>query len=119
VQLASVMLAKANRLVSADDYRRLVRRGRRVSSAHAVLYFASSDSAGPPRFGFIVAKSVGVAVARNTVRRRLKAMTYEALPAMRPGTEIVIRALPGSAQVSWTTLRTEVSEALQRGVTQA
>jgi ribonuclease P protein component len=110
-------LARANRLVKADDYKRLVRRGRRITTAHAVVYLARADSDRVPRFGFIVAKTVGVAVKRNLVRRRLKALSFEAIDRLAPGTEVVIRALPGAAQASWANLRSEISEALSGGVT--
>lgn len=109
------MLAKANRLVRADDYRRLVRRGRRVATPHALLYLSQGDPALPPRFGFIVSKTVGVAVDRNLVRRRLKALTFAAIPALAPGTEVVIRALPGAAQAGWDTLQAELSGVLSGG----
>lgn len=112
------MLARTNRLVSADDYRRLVRRGRRVNGVNTVLYV--SRSAGDRvRFGFIVPKTVGVAVKRNLVRRRFKAISRELLPDLSPGIEIVVRALPGAAQVDWATLRAEVTEAVGKGVGQA
>ncbi|MHC5798108.1 ribonuclease P protein component [Lacisediminihabitans sp. FW035] len=113
------MLAKANRLVRADDYRRLVRRGRRVATRHALVYVNRGDASHPPRFGFIVPKTVGVAVDRNLVRRRLKALTFSAIPQLAPGTEIVIRALPGAAQAGWDTLRLEISGVLSGGVTRA
>ena len=113
------MLAKANRLVRADDYRRLVRRGRRLATGHALIYLHCADPSRPPRFGFIVAKSVGGAVDRNLVRRRLKALTYAAIPQLAAGTEIVIRALPGAAQATWDTLMDEISGALGGGVTRA
>ena len=113
------MLAKANRLVRADDYRRLVRRGQRVASRHALLYFGHGDPSLPPRFGFIVAKTVGVAVDRNRVRRRLKALSFAAIPALPPGTEIVIRALPGAAQADWDTLQKELAGVLSGGQTRA
>lgn len=106
------MLAKVNRLVNGDDYRRLVRRGRRQTTAHAVLYLIHSDEISPPRFGFIIAKTVGIAVNRNLVRRRLKAVAFEKLSGIAPGTEIVIRALPGAAQADWTSLHSEISDAL-------
>ena len=72
------------------------------------------------RFGFIVSKSVGNAVVRNRVRRRLKAAAYQVLPLLEPaaaegpGVDIVIRALPASAQVRWATLHEEVSGAADR-----
>jgi ribonuclease P protein component len=111
------MLARTNRLVSADDYRRLVRRGRRVTGATTVIYFSRGGSA-QARLGFIVPKTVGVAVQRNLVRRRLKAMSRELLPSLSPGTEIVVRALPGAAQLDWATLRAEVTNGVARGVGQ-
>lgn len=111
------MLAKANRLVRADDYRRLVRRGRRVATRHAMVYLNQGDPSRPPRFGFIVSKAVGVAVDRNLVRRRLKAMMFAVIPGLPAGAEIVIRALPGAAQAGWDTLRSEISGVLSGGVT--
>lgn len=112
------MLARANRLVSADDYRRLVRRGRRSSTAHAIVYRVVVAADRPVRFGFIVPKSVGIAVKRNLVRRRLKAVSRELLPSLAPGTEIVIRALPGAAQADWDTLRSEISLSVDEVVRQ-
>ncbi len=68
----------------------------------------------PPRFGFIVSKAVGNAVTRNTVRRRLKAICLEATPQVRPGADIVIRALPASAATSFPDLRRDVMRCLER-----
>jgi len=111
------VLARANRLVRADDYRRLVRRGRRYSSAHLLVYVSHSDDSRAPRFGFIVAKSVGGAVQRNTVRRRLKAYCAEIVETVEVGTEMVVRALPGAAQLTWDSLRSEISDSVNRGET--
>jgi ribonuclease P protein component len=68
----------------------------------------------PARFGFIVSKAVGNAVTRNTVRRRLKAVCAEALPDVREGADVVIRALPSSATASYQDLRSEVTRCLAR-----
>jgi ribonuclease P protein component, eubacterial len=70
----------------------------------------------PVRFGFIVSKAVGNAVTRNRVRRRLKAASFELLETITPGTDIVMRALPGSAQASWTTLQHDVRMSVERGL---
>jgi len=69
---------------------------------------------GPARFGFIVSRQVGGAVVRNTVRRRLKALCFESLEAVTPGSEIVIRALPSAASASFADLRTDVAKCLAR-----
>jgi ribonuclease P protein component len=108
------VLAKANRITSADDYRVIVRRGAKVAGAHTVSYMRSRESGTDARFGFIVSKQVGSAVRRNLVRRRLKAVCHEALADGVRGVDVVVRALPGAAQAEWVDLRAEVLEALAR-----
>ena len=106
------MLAKANRITSADDYRVIVRRGAKVAGAHTVSYLRSRESGTDARFGFIVSKKVGTAVRRNLVRRRLKAVCHEALGDGVLGVDIVVRALPGAAEAEWGELRAEVLDAV-------
>jgi ribonuclease P protein component len=79
-----------------------------------VTYVSVSDEHRAARFGFIVSKQVGSAVVRNTVRRRLKAVCAQALPTVRPGSDIVIRALPSAATVGFDVLSTEVHRCLSR-----
>jgi len=79
-----------------------------------VTYVNPSGEQSPPRFGFIVSRQVGSAVVRNTVRRRLKAVCAEALDSVRPGHDIVIRALPAAATASFGDLRDEVVRCLSR-----
>jgi len=108
------VLAKANRITSADDYRVVVRRGAKVATPHTVSYVRSRDAVSDARFGFIVSKKVGSAVRRNRIRRRLKAVSREALLAGARDVDVVVRALPGAADASWTELRSEVIQALVR-----
>ncbi|MCX7522759.1 ribonuclease P protein component [Microbacterium sp. STN6] len=112
------MLAKANRITRGDDYRAVVRRGRRSVRTATITYRrrAADDNKQSPfvRFGFIVGKSVGNAVTRNRVRRRLKAICRELIPHVDPGMEIVIRALPASAGATWATLQDEIIRAVTR-----
>jgi ribonuclease P protein component len=108
------VLARPNRLTRGADYKAVVRRGRRRAAAHTVTYVTSSDEQRDTRFGFIVSKQVGSAVVRNTVRRRLKAVCAEALPDVRVGSDIVIRALPSAAGAEYTQLRDEVVRCLSR-----
>lgn len=123
-----LVLARANRIVHGSDYRNTVRRGRKLATAHCVVYVRPRPDdvipdAQEPRFGFIVAKTVGNAVVRNTIRRRLKAVAHETLarPAPAPGflpqrTDVVIRALPGSMEVPWSTLLEEITGVIDKGV---
>jgi ribonuclease P protein component len=111
------VLARANRIVHADDYRNTVRRGRKSGTAHSVVYVRRRDD-DLVRFGFIVARTVGNAVARNTVRRRLKHVSHDLLPRVPPGTDVVIRALPGSVDVPWSTLLRDISGVVDKVVGQ-
>lgn len=106
------MLARPHRLTRGTDYRAVVRRGRRCVAAHVVTYTTVATDADPSRFGFIVSKQVGSAVARNTVRRRLKAVCADLLPAIAPGSQVVVRALPSSADVPYAVLAGEVARCL-------
>jgi ribonuclease P protein component len=113
------VLARPNRLTRGAEYKAVVRRGSRCVGVHTVTYVRLSDEDASyenrhTRFGFIVSKQVGSAVVRNTVRRRLKALCLEALPSVRPGTEIVIRALPTAATAGFGDLRAEITRCLSR-----
>lgn len=130
------MLARVNRIVLGDDYKNIVRSGRRRACSVALIYLRPSTGTGEIRFGFIVAKTVGNAVQRNLVRRRLKSISSVWLNSLsedegsRPQVEharsglhssldIVVRALPGAAQASWTTLTGEITRILVEGVARA
>jgi len=108
------VLAKRNRLTTGEQYRSTVRRGRRYIGPHTVTYIRASDSS-DARFGFIVAKTVGIAVVRNRVRRRLKAATYELLPTVAPGVDVVVRALPEASSQPYSVLFDEVTQSLRKG----
>jgi ribonuclease P protein component len=91
-----------------------VRRGKRVNTPHAVLYVGGRGADEPTRFGFIVSKAVGNAVTRNLMTRRLRSIGHELLAGNATGRDIVIRALPGSPEVSWTILHGEICDGLER-----
>lgn len=101
------MLAKANRIVSAVDYRRLVRSGRRARGPLLLAYGSRSQPGSPLRIGVIVARNVGNAVVRNRVRRRVKAVGW-ALARDHGGLDVVLRALPPAAAADFASIDGEV-----------
>ncbi len=101
------MLAKANRVTSATDYRRLVRSGRRARGALTLAYARRTGAGEPLRVGVIVARNVGGAVVRNRVRRRIKAASRP-LTGEVQGLDVVVRALPAAKDASWPALSDEV-----------
>lgn len=111
------MLAKANRVTSAVDYRRITRTGRRRRGTLVLAYGRWSAPTAPLRMGVIVARNVGDAVVRNRVRRRIKAVGWSLASgdgaAALGGLDVVVRALPGAEHASWATLEAEVREAVR------
>ncbi|WP_431246135.1 ribonuclease P protein component [Leifsonia xyli] len=114
------MLAKANRITRGADYRATVRRGARFTGAVTITSIRPNADSDVVRFGFIVSKSVGNAVTRNRVRRRLKAAAYDLLPRFAAiasgdsGLDVVVRALPASVQAPWASLHEELLRASNR-----
>lgn len=107
------MLAKANRVVRPDEFRVVVRRGRRRAAPEAVYYRLRREGQ-PMRFGFIVSRAVGGAVERNRLRRRMRAVGRELVDGGRVGEDVVVRALPGAAQLSWRELSGRMRAELTR-----
>lgn len=101
------MLAKANRIVAATDYRSLVRTGRKARGALTLAYGRRSDPDSPMRMGVVVARNVGNAVMRNRVRRRIKAVGWSLAQDVR-GLDVVLRALPSSSKADFADLDREV-----------
>ena len=110
------MLAKRNRLLTAGDYRSTVRQGKRLTSDHVVVHWRPALNSATSRFGFIVSRAVGNAVARNTMRRRLKSICFSHLVQEivdgRPAVDVVVRLLPGAAQAGWVSLEEHLSPLL-------
>lgn len=99
-------------MVRPEDFRSVVRRGRRSTTPSGIYYRVDRTEADPLRFGFIVSRAVGSAVDRNLVRRRLRALARQAVDAGGRGADVVVRALPGSAQRSWDSLSADMHAAL-------
>ena len=112
------MLSKPNRVVRAEDFRATIRTGRRVTTHHAIIYRTDRAGPEPARFGFVLSKAVGGSVDRNRLRRRLRAMAFDEVRAGFMGRDVVVRALPGSAALSWTTLQQEMVDGIRKGTGQ-
>lgn len=107
------MLATRNRLRTSTDFSNTVRSGARNGRRNVVLYTVAIAADEPSRFGFIVSKSVGNAVVRNLVKRRLREAAALSLQEYPAGFAIVVRALPASARASWDQLSADYKAALE------
>lgn len=96
----------------------MVRRGRRQGGQLMVVHLVAPNVdkaiSDPPKVGFVVSKSVGQAVTRNRVKRRLRHLVRERLDALPAGCMLVVRALPASAAADSRDLGTELDRCLVR-----
>jgi ribonuclease P protein component len=108
----------------STDFDMTVKRGVRAAQpdvvVHARLRGAAPSGAAPsgaatsPRVGFIVAKSVGSAVQRHRVTRRLRHVIGGLLTELPLSEDLVVRALPNSRVATSSTLEAQLRAALRR-----
>ncbi|HVE96695.1 MAG TPA: ribonuclease P protein component [Pseudonocardiaceae bacterium] len=109
------MLPAAARLTRRDDFATAVKRGRRAACGSVVVHVArSGDADAPARVGFVVGRTVGGAVVRHRVQRRLRHLMRCRLGALPGGALVVVRALPPSAGASSGALGDDLGAALRR-----
>ncbi|WNM25999.1 ribonuclease P protein component [Demequina capsici] len=95
-----------------------MRRGSRSGRKTMVVYVERTGDASSIA-GFAVSRAVGVAVVRNRVKRRLRAIAAELLPTLPAGTHLVVRALPTAAGSSYETLRRDLRDAASSALRKA
>jgi ribonuclease P protein component len=85
--------------------------GRRVRRGPVTITWLPGDDGQPPRVAYAIGRRVGGAVVRNRVRRRLRAVTADLTPRMRPGAYL-FGAGREAASVPYEELKRAVTEAL-------
>ena len=104
-------LSRERRLRKSADYRAARRDGRSWADGTLVLNARANDSE-TSRFGFTVSKRVGNAVARNRIRRRLKAATADT--GIADGWDLVFIARRRAADADYWTLRRSLRRLVRR-----
>jgi ribonuclease P protein component len=107
------MLPKRHRLTRSKEFTRVRRRGRSAGSPLLAVYVLPVRST-EIRVGFSVSKKVGKAVVRNRVKRRMREVIRQQIPAMRHGQDVVVVARPPAAQATFRDLADAIISALQR-----
>jgi ribonuclease P protein component len=99
------------RLTKRRDFAAVYRKGRAL--AHPLVVLRLLPNQLPySRYGFVVSKTVGKAVVRNQVRRRLREGIRTLL--VEPGWDIVVIARPKAAAADFHTLRRATAGLLSR-----
>ena len=97
------MLPQQSRMRRPEDFRRVLRTGRRaggsVVAGHLLLVGEDGPvrSGDPAKVGFIVSRAVGSAVVRNRVKRRLRELMRRRVASLPGGCLLVLRAYPAAA----------------------
>ena len=114
------MLPEPHRLRRKADFASTVRRGQRAARRDVVVHALAGANADAlvsdpgPRFGLVVSKAVGPAVIRHRVARRLRHICVGLVAEVPEGTNVVIRALPGSATASSKELDRQLRSGLRK-----
>jgi ribonuclease P protein component len=102
------------RVRGQSSFRALARGQRRRAGNLEVRTAILGSPAEPPRVAFSVGRSVGGAVTRNRVRRRLRSAVREHAAALTPGSGYLVRATPAAADSSYAELSDTLRAILAR-----
>lgn len=103
----------ALRLRQSRDFARVRRQGK-VYRHPVMLLSVCANSLPGNRYGFIVGKAVGAAVARNRCKRRLRALMDAIHGCLQQGYDIVIIARPALLQQPFRELQRIVNVLFRR-----
>jgi ribonuclease P protein component len=92
------------------DFARVTRRGKRHAAPHLTCFVA--DGRRRTRVGVTVGSSVGGAVVRNRVKRRIKGILDRYPLGTPPWRDIVFIARPGAGELGFPELADEVARVL-------
>jgi ribonuclease P protein component len=108
------MLPASRRVRTAAEHREVARRGLRGRSGplSVRIVVPAGFSTAPARAGVVVPTAVGGAVERNVVKRRLRPLLAERLPALPAGSRLVVRADGPDAVVPSSQLDAHLGRAL-------
>jgi ribonuclease P protein component len=113
------MLAAAQRLRRRGEFAATVRGGRRAGRGSVIVHVRLGAADAGVRAGFVVPKSVGGAVERNKVKRRLRHLVRDRLGSLPAGSDVVVRALPGAAGCPYPQMALDLDSALGAAVARA
>ncbi|BBY63963.1 ribonuclease P protein component [Mycolicibacterium helvum] len=109
------MLPAQFRMTRSAEFGATIKHGVRAAQPDIVVHVRrEAETGGGPRIGLVVAKSVGNAVQRHQVSRRLRHVARSVLSDLNPDERIVIRALPTSRHAMSARLEQQLRNGLRR-----
>jgi ribonuclease P protein component len=104
-------LRRHERLSAPADFTRCYRHGTRLRTSYFTVYAYRRGECGT-RLGLAVGKTVGIAVVRNRVKRRLRELFRRHKALIPGGYDLFVRAVPASAAASYAALEVAWGEAM-------
>ncbi len=95
------------RLVRKSEFDAVYRAGKRRSSSHFTVFFRANEQP-QSRFGFSIKKTLGGAVVRNRIRRRLREMVRCHRLEIPAGWDIVIHPKSSVAKAPFVALTADL-----------
>ena len=99
-------------LKKANEFKRVFSQGNRRYGRYVILYLLSGDQENN-RVGFIVKKSIGKAVQRNKIKRRLREIWRLKGKEIITGSDIIILAKKEILEASFAEIEQEVVRLLE------
>jgi len=105
-------------MTRSTEFGTTIKRGRRAAQHDLVVHLAHGGAGARrddgPRVGLVIPKSVGNAVERHRVARRLRHVARIMIDDLAGSDRLVIRALPGSRSASSARLAEQVRSGVRR-----
>jgi ribonuclease P protein component len=109
---------KSVRILRSKDFRRVYEQGARYSGPFFAAFYARCPDAeglsGGPRIGFTVPRSLGGAVVRNRIKRRVREAVRLGLDRLNPQWEIVFNPRRAAMNSPFAELEREIQKLFQR-----
>ena len=106
-------MKRKHRITRANDFKRVRQNGK--TYAHPlVVILVSKEPGDEKRIGIIVGKSVGNAVMRNLVKRRIRSIADEFIQQLNRNAEILIIAKPPIASAEFSQIRQVLFDGMRK-----
>jgi ribonuclease P protein component len=106
-------MRRVNRLRPSDGFSLVYRTGTRIRG-RAVTTMATREGSGVPLIGVVCSREVGTAVARNRIKRRLRAAANSVIGHLSPGALVVLQGNEAAATETFSAIEEQVRNGLQR-----
>jgi len=112
----SFAFPKSARLLRRADFLRVYESGARLSTPYFVAFCARNQQGRRARVGLTAPRTLGKAVVRNRIRRRLREAVRRNLWRLAPGWDVVINARRTVAEARFVELLDAVERLFERCV---